>query len=349
METHGTRATRAALGLLLGLASGCGSAPRAGGGGAPGPVDLGPRVSIELPGQPAFGALVRARVSVVNGGIHPMLIRAIDLSGQLPDPIGWLASHRGRLEFDERGRCRWRTDAGGETPPVFARGLIFPGEALTVERFIRVRASGQEVSVLYQELAPSARGGSLLFRSERSQPRRLQDAVFEPPSAARLAAFRRRPPGSEERLVLALGAQSWPVESRRTVWHLSWADPHLPGAILAEHGLSAAEVSRWDGGRVWLIRPPGEGAIYLLPDGLPAGAELERFPRLDFAVFDLADAALLTRSELCLDGGEDEELESFAPAELLDVLREARERGWRLEVAVLDPEAAVKTACVAVR
>ena len=322
--------------LLLAML-GCESDPPAALPGAPGPLV---HVSLSLrDGEARFGELAVATLVVANGGVQPILVRAIELPGQLPDPVCWLGSRPGRLLYDSRwDRYVWRFRERGETAAAFAAGWLLPGEILTTERVVRVRGPRQEVSVVYQEVPQTSRAGTVYLRWDARVPvgKRESESWFVASSVSAESGFRRFAPGSEQRLALVFEPTAWPVERRTYVASVAWSDPDTLPATLIALGHPGAELSRWNASDAWLVRDLSDGALLCY---LPGQQEPERYQGVGFTVFDLADQmAQLGAPVGILGAGADAELETIEPSSLLEVLDLARSQGRGLEVRMAFPD-----------
>jgi hypothetical protein len=326
----------------------------------------GPEVSLSFPdGPPRFGELARAEIAVANGHIRPMLVRGIELSAQLPETEAWLLSLEGRVEWKERPpSCEYVPGAAGITPAVFAAGLLFPGESLSVERWVRVRGSVQGITVSFQ-LVPEADVASLYFDADVLRPARRssQRVTFRPASLSELGKLRKLALGSEERWSVVPYVGEWPVESRRRELAVQFADPGSAAAILADLGGPGGEVSRWDAGDAWIVRTPEDGAVHVFP----AEGDVRRLDRLGLEVFDLIDiaaaegVAVLLRDETRAsqpaggDTGDEGGLEGASMEELaatpavLDRLAREMERGRRVDVGIDAPLGPQRRLCIVVR
>ena len=338
-------------GILL-LASGCGSSP----GPSAAPGDLGPRASVRFRDPaPRYGHLVPAVIHVANGSLNPILLRHVDLPGQLPDPICWLGTRPGRVRFDwRRGVAVWRHRGTGSTDPVFAAGLIYPGEVLEFERLLRFRGPSQEVVLDYQEVPLSEAQRDIFVYSEKATPRRRRsyEARFSLPGVSVLTDFRRAPPDPRraERLILVPVARKWPVDQRVFVSHfpsLSETVAVAAAEVLESLGEVDADVCRWESGNAWLVRSRGEGSIRVHRDD---GGAVEDYAGVEFTAFDLVDRSALLGVPMWLEtpdsGGE---LQRVDPGQFTSVLRGVRSGARRLDVEVLDPETLDRTAYLVVR
>lgn len=317
----------ATLGPLL--AAGCGSTPVVPAGPPP---ELGPVVSISFVGGALkWGDLARVRVHITNGTLDPIVLRSVDLPGQLPDRRLWLTTRKGRVHYEaSRKRAVWRPWVRDETHEVFASGFLLPAETITVERWLRVRTPVQDVVVLYQPARLNVFfPGSRELTPTRAEPREL---YFREPSLARGGDYRRGKPGSEERVVLFYGADTAPIVRRQFPIDLVWSDLDMPGAAMDELDVGEGELSAWDGGPAWIVRRPASGDLVVAPNE----GETEIFPGFDFLVFDFVDVASLEGSEVLVDVAPEEEYDRVDPGDFLEFLRGVRNQGARLNVVAVD-------------
>ncbi len=278
-----------------------------------------------------WGDLVRARVHVTNGTLEPIVLRAVDLAGQLPGRRLWLTTRAGRLRYDApRKRVVWRPRVRDETEEVFASGLLLSGETITVERWLRVRTPVVDVAVLYQPA-----GLNVFYpTSSKPTPERGEpwEVHFRSSTISGRSAFRRGKPGGEQRVVLFYGAEATPIVRRHIRVALDWSDIDMPGAVLDELDVGSGELSAWDGGPAWIVRRPQGGDLVVVSR---EGAR-DVFPGVDFLIFDLADIVSLEGSDLLVDLVGQEAYDRVDPVDFLEFLRGVRNQGSRVDVAVVD-------------
>ena len=299
---------------------------------------LYPEVALSfVSGTPSFGDLVVARISIANATVDPIVIRGIDLPGQLPNDVPWLESRSGRTSYD-RGRKRigWRPWVRGETEVIFTRGYLLPGEHLTIDRWVRVRSPLQDVVVTYQkaDLGIYYPDLGVSTRSQRLQ----RELFFYERSVTRESQYRRATPGSDERTVLFLAADQAVLTRRHITVPVAWAEPDMPTAVVTELGVPG-ELSAFDVAPAWLVRRPETAEVFLFEnvaddavDPSPAG---ESFPNVDFEVFDLVDYSAKAGADVLVDIDPEESFERVAPADFLEFLRGVRDQGSRVSVVAL--------------
>ena len=298
--SFGSRATALALVTVVLAACSSDGEPRV----APTPhFEPGPVVSISFPdGQPRYGELARARIAVANGDADPIMVRGIEIPGQLPERRNWVVSRSGRLRYEKRHR-RWEWDPRGrdETPASFVRGLIFPGEALEVDRWLRIRGPTHDIVLLYSSI-PAVHFHDLVYLP-RERPGTGNRVVFERASVSAQGRYRRLRAGTEERVVVVDRALEFGVVRRSFSVDTPWAgDDPTPGVINALRSVEgfgdvSGEVSQWTSGAAWLVRDPRDGGVRVLPET----GDVESFWDVDFTVFDLADAAAITGEGLLVE------------------------------------------------
>lgn len=332
----------------------CESPPPANETSPPAVTELGPSATLRFPAhETSYGSLVNALVRIQNGGVQPILVRSVELPGQLPDAVCWFGRRRGDLKLERhRRQFVWRFRSYGWTPGVFAAGLLYPGETMEFERAFRVREPSQEIEVLYQEVGSDETGGELLLPDAKATPpqRRHYEARFVPATVSIRSTFQRHAPRPDlvERLVIVPEFGAWPTHTRRSVERVIPFDAETRAQVLESLGYPGAELSRWERGGVWLVRRIEDRELLLFFDG---GGDVETFPDIGFEVFDLADLCARKRTHLWLETPEttEGELEPLDPERLLEVLRTARDRGWRVEIDVLDPDTPERTPYLALR
>ena len=277
---------RLALSAVLGLAACAQTAPTPGVLLAP----PGPLVSISFPdGAPLFGELVFAEVLVTNGDLRPIIVRSVELPGQLLETDQWLTSRQGAFRHEPvRDRYYWRPQNRGSTPVIFARGVLLPGETLSVSRWLRVRAATTDVILRYSEVDEDILWKSVYLSTSltRFGTRRRSATEYESPSAVDITAYRRHDPGTEERYVVAPGLVDVPVLRRSFPAPTPWTGASPAAEVIAASQLGEGEVSEWSSGQAWLIRSPRDGVLEVL---FETGAS-EHFRDVGFEVFDLCDA-----------------------------------------------------------
>lgn len=301
-----------------------------------------PRLELRIPdGEPLrFGQLAAADLIVTNISDRPMLLRSVQLVGQVPRffqrsiALGGSLLHRKALRH-----YTYDPEAAGFTPEVFEDDwLLLPGESRTYTENFRVRHPVQLAHLLYRSI-PYSQYYTPRMREEgvpematldrdvyfpRPDPhddRRLQ---FGLRTRSSLSEYRRSESGTVGRLVVIPDEEAWELLYLEFTFQIPIEDPETPANLIERSGASpGSTVTAWLRRGIWVIDDPVKGETF----GWTTEEKRIPLPRSAPEVFDILDE-LPEDAPLPVDrGGDGREPLLLPPGEIDEFLEGLRKRG----------------------
>jgi hypothetical protein len=304
--------------------------------------------TIKPEGPAVWGDLADADIVIQNHTSDLVILRRVEIQGQLPDIERWYGSQYGEARYDsEQDVYHFDSLVQVLSEPIFAGGVLLPGEIRGAERTVRLNRDRQVVEVQFQRLTEDEARKSLYVADPADSPlsqtfRRLAEPLGATASAE----------GSDRwDMVIFPQADETPMDTATAELSLGLAEREF------DRQAAVRKASRAEPGNETYSLGQDAYIFDYGPDGVKmvTGRDVVALPQCDLLVFDLMDQRGDEPVELLLplEGFEDlftvgkphtEGPGFFNPgytdvpqADLPRLLERCRERGLSVTVQAIDP------------